>query len=74
MSSAFPYTLVNIRDGHDIRSRWETGLSKRELFAAVALHAIISKDEGPHWADIATEKAVEHADKLMRALEKETSP
>ena len=47
------------------------GLTKREYFAGLAFQALLSRNDGIKNAD---ERAVMHADDLLKALEATTTP
>ena len=54
---------------------WTAGLSKREYFAVMAMQGWIACQEPGFTGDEdnIAEKAVKHADALLKALEKETN-
>ena len=58
---AFPFVETAAMQGESINF----GLTKRELFAAMAMQGIVS---GMHSAQISAQLAVEHADALILAL------
>lgn len=68
-SPAFPQILVNERG-----SVIEGGLTKRELFAAMAMQATLSRNPGEvrFTADSVAVASIEYADALLAELEKES--
>lgn len=74
MSDVFP-SYLDSDPPHLVGKLYEpregTGLSKRELFAALAMQGILTSmsTEEPCWAELIAGSAVECADALIKALE-----
>ena len=47
------------------------GLTKREHFAGLAMQPLLAKHGGALYAEVCAEYAVEYADALLKALEKD---
>lgn len=67
MKTIFPTKLTGI---DDIRVSPSSGLTVRELFAAIAMHAIITSEKTAFDSLLASAQAIEHADALIEALKK----
>lgn len=73
--SAAPQPLTSTVDGglynssdYDTQS---AGVTKREYFAAIAMHGLCANPEALEYTEhMAAERAVQHADALLEALEK----
>lgn len=70
MSEVFPKLDHSLTSDNHLASVWlEGGLTKRELFAALALHSLLSDPHQPNWNKTNyARQAVDYADLLLEAL------